>query len=246
MIEVINLTKKFPDSATNRTSLKKALLSLPKRIINKDITEKTSRSGLNNISFNVNRGEILGVIGRNGSGKSTLAKILAGVSFPTLGEVKINGRVAGLLELGAGFHPELSARENIYLNGMLLGLTKKEISQRVEEILDFAGLTERQNEPIRTFSTGMQMRLGYSIATHVSADILIIDEALAVGDEEFQEKCKDHLLFLKNQGVTMIVITHDLGFIEKECTSALLLNYGDMICYGNVDETLKVYKDLII
>lgn len=248
MVDVKGLYKAFPAASTQRKSLKSTILSLPKSLFNLVKNEKKDnlRYGLKDISFSINKGEVLGVIGKNGSGKSTLAKVLAGVTYPTSGEVCIQGRVAGLLELGAGFHPDLSAKENVYLNGMLLGLRKSDIDKRIDNILEFAGLTKRSADPIRSFSTGMQMRLGYAIATNVSADLLIIDEALAVGDEQFQNKCKLHLKRLRDEGVTMIVITHDLGFIQSECTQALLLNEGQIIAYGEVAGVLEHYHSLAL
>ncbi|MBD2867962.1 ABC transporter ATP-binding protein [Paenibacillus arenilitoris] len=245
VINVKDVTKDFPLIATNRESLKSTLLNMPKKLFNKKMNFIPKHSGLKNISFSLKKGETLGIVGRNGSGKSTLAKLLAGVTYPTTGKIEIDGRVAGLLELGAGFHPELSAKQNIFLNGMLLGLTRKEIELKVDEILSFANLEDRVNQPIRTFSSGMQMRLGYSVATHVEADLLIIDEALAVGDEEFQIKCKAHLNKLRDIGTTMVVITHDMSFIEKHCSTALLIDHGSLILNGTPNEVISKYKNLI-
>lgn len=197
---------------------------------------------LKNINLEVKKGEILGVIGRNGSGKSTLLKLIAGVTTPTKGEIKVSGKVSPLIELGAGFHPELTGRENIYLNGSILGLTKKEIRKRFKEIVDFAELWEFINTPIKYYSSGMSMRLGFSVAISVEPEILLIDEILAVGDIAFQKKCMEKMEEFKRMGVTIVFVSHSLGAVKAFCQRVIWLEKGEIKEEGKPEKVISAYQ----
>lgn len=197
---------------------------------------------LSNISFQVKRGEILGIIGRNGSGKSTLLKVIAGIYKPSIGHVQVNGTLAPLLELGAGFHHELTGRENILLNGLLLGFTKSDMKQREERIIDFAELGDFIDVPVKQYSSGMYMRLAFSVATEVNPDILLLDEILAVGDTAFQQKCLARLQEFRRSGKTILFVTHSPTHVHTYCDRVVVLGYGKMLHEGNTEEALKVYE----
>ena len=198
---------------------------------------------LKDISFDVGRGEVFGIMGLNGAGKSTLLKIIAGVFKPTLGAVTVNGAISPLLELGAGFDPETSARDNIYMNGAMYGFSTKFMDTKYNEILDFAELWEFENVALKNFSSGMMGRLGFAVATSVKPEILIVDEILGVGDYKFQEKCENRIMDMISGGVTVLLVTHDVDKIKEMCTRALLLEKGNLICLGSVDEVCEVYGD---
>src|SRR5438067_2158801 len=183
---------------------------------------------LKHVSFQVAEGEMVGIIGRNGSGKSTLLKIIAGVYIPTSGEVAVNGSIAPLIELGAGFHHELTGRENILLNGLLLGLTKRQVKEREERILEFAELGDFIDSPVKQYSSGMYMRLAFSVAIEVDPDILIIYEILAVGDASFREKCYERLRNFRDRGKTIVLVSHDVNMIKLFCDRVLLINKGEL------------------
>ena len=200
---------------------------------------------LEDISFEVSKGETLGIVGPNGSGKSTILKLIAGVMSPTRGKVTVNGKVSPLIELGAGFHPELSGRENIYLNGTILGLKKKEIDKNFNDIVDFAEVWEFINQPIKHYSSGMYMRLAFAIAVYVNPEILILDEVLAVGDPNFQAKCFKKMEEFKNNSVTIIYISHNMLQVEKFCSRVIYLNQHKIKGNGKPDIICKQYlKDL--
>lgn len=198
-------------------------------------------NALAGVSFTVNDGETVAVIGRNGSGKSTLLGILSRVYRPTSGRVVINGKVSGLLELGAGFHPELTGIENIYLNGSILGMRRREIDKRLPEIIAFAELEQFIDAPLRTYSSGMVMRLGFSIAIQVDPDILLVDEVLAVGDESFQRKCYDKVREFQQSGKTILFVSHDLDAIRKVATRVIWLNSGVIRADDGVERVLDEY-----
>lgn len=200
---------------------------------------------LNDVSFQVKKGEIVGLVGFNGAGKSTMLKILAGILTPTKGTVKVIGSVAPLIEVGAGFDPELTARENIYLNGAILGHSKKFMDSKFDEIIDFAELKDFVDVPVKNFSSGMYARLGFSIATMVKPDILIVDEVLSVGDYKFQEKCEKRIQAMIDNGVTIILVSHDIGMIERLCTKVIWLNHGNVKDIGNADKICEEYKNCI-
>lgn len=196
---------------------------------------------LHDVSMTIQRGETVGIIGRNGSGKSTLLQLLCGILTPTGGMIELNGRIAALLELGAGFHPEFTGRENIYLNGLLLGLTKTEMDERFEEIVRFADIGEHLNQPVRTYSSGMYLRLAFAVAARVDADILIVDEALAVGDFKFQQQCMHHLAKCQKAGTTVIVVSHDLGVIKALCHRVFCMDNGGIVDSGDAGRVVDRY-----
>lgn len=198
---------------------------------------------LNHISFDVQKGDILGFIGFNGAGKSTLLKILAGVLTPTTGSVTVKGTIAPLIEVGAGFDPELTARENIYLNGAILGYSKAFIEQKFDSIIEFAELKDFVNVPVKNFSSGMYARLGFSIATAVQPDILIVDEVLSVGDFRFQEKCEERIRKMIEDGVTILLVSHDMDMIERLCNKVLWLDHGQMRGMGNTQMICAEFKE---
>lgn len=201
---------------------------------------------LKDINFEVRSGEALGIIGRNGAGKSTLLKILSKVTAPTTGSVKIKGRVASLLEVGTGFHPELTGRENVFLNGAILGMTKNEIKNKFDEILDFSGVEKYIDTPVKRYSSGMYVRLAFGVAAHLEPEILIVDEVLAVGDAEFQKKCLGKMKDVSGEGRTVIFVSHNMGAISSLCNSCLLLNNGILSMNGNTQEVInKYYRQLV-
>ena len=198
---------------------------------------------LQGVDLEVGRGEIFGIIGRNGAGKSTLLKVISRVLVPTQGRVRIRGRVSPLLELGAGFHPELTGTENVYLNGTLLGHSTRELEDRMEDILKFAELGGFIDAPLRTYSSGMVARLGFAVATAWQPDILILDEVLAVGDEAFQRKCQDRMEAFRSLGTTTLLVTHSMGTVTSLCTRAAWLEHGKIRSNGAVDKVIQDYRD---
>ncbi len=197
------------------------------------------------LSFEVSSGEMVGIVGRNGSGKSTLLKLLAGIVRPTRGSVEVRGRLAALLELGAGFHPEISGRENILINGLLLGLSRREISQRFGQIVRFAELEEFLDAPVKTYSSGMAVRLGFSIAAHSDPDVLLVDEVLAVGDEAFSHRCLEKFAEFERAGKTILVVSHDLALVSERCRRAIWLDHGRLEADGPARETVALYRERV-
>ncbi len=195
------------------------------------------------VSFEVKRGETLGIIGHNGAGKSTILKLLANITTPTSGEISINGRLSALIEVGSGFHPELTGRENIYLNGSILGMRRREITEKLVRIVDFAGIQQFLDTPVKRFSSGMYVRLGFSIAAHLDPDILLLDEVLAVGDASFQSKCLQRISELKQAGTTIVFISHDLGAVERVCDRVLLMKGGRIVKSGSAREVINAYEN---
>ena len=200
---------------------------------------------LDRISFSVNQGEVLGLIGENGSGKSTVLKLIAGISSPTSGQIQVEGRVSSLLEIGTGFHPEMTGRENIFLSGALLGIPQETIHAAFEDIVRFAELEKFIDTPVKHYSSGMYMRLGFSVATRVNPDILLIDEVLAVGDDIFQKKCKDVIRHMGDQGKTLVFVSHDLGSVNEICSRCLLLDKGSIVADGLPREVIHEYEKRI-
>jgi lipopolysaccharide transport system ATP-binding protein len=196
---------------------------------------------LKDISFEVNKGEVIGVIGKNGAGKSTLLKVLSQITKPTGGRIEINGRVASLLEVGTGFHPELTGRENIYLNGTILGMSRKEVKAKFDEIVDFSGVEKFLDTPVKHYSSGMYVRLAFAVAAHLEPEILIIDEVLAVGDAEFQKKCLGKMKDVAEKGRTVIFVSHNMAAVEKLCSKCFLLNQGELVFSGTSSETISQY-----
>lgn len=199
---------------------------------------------LQDISFSVKHGETFGVIGPNGCGKSTLLKVIAGVLYPDSGRVKINGRIAPFLELGVGFQPELSARDNVYLYGAIMGLTRKDVDCRYEEIMDFSELKRFENMKLRNFSSGMYVRLAFATAIQTDPDIMLVDEVLSVGDESFQKKCGDKIDEIRKAGKTILLVSHDLGTVRSLCGRCLLLNHGQILALGETEVVLSEYERL--
>ncbi|OJW75066.1 ABC transporter ATP-binding protein [Spirosoma sp. 48-14] len=200
---------------------------------------------LKDINFEIERGDAVGIIGRNGAGKSTLLKILSRVTSPTKGLIKGNGRVASLLEVGTGFHPELTGRDNIYLNGAILGMRKYEISKKFDEIIDFAGVERYINTPVKRYSSGMYVRLAFAVAAHLESEILIVDEVLAVGDAEFQSKCLGKMGEVsKGEGRTVLFVSHNMGAVSQLCKKGILLNSGKILDSGKVNKVLEAYNNI--
>ena len=217
-------------------TLKSALLKRDLRL-----SPESSVAAVKNVSFTVERGEAFGIVGRNGSGKSTLLKLISGILKPTSGRIIVSGRVAALIELGAGFHPEITGRENIYINGIMLGLSRREIDQRFDRIVEFAGIGEFLDEPVKTYSSGMYVRLGFAVAVHVDPDILLIDEVLAVGDEEFSQKCIAKIQEMKYRGVTLIFVTHQLDQVRNLCDRAAWIDHGELASAGDPMRVVDAY-----
>ena len=198
---------------------------------------------LKNVSFEVEKGDAVALIGINGSGKSTLLKCIAGVLYPTTGDVSINGSIAPLIELGAGFDMDLTARENIYLNGAVLGYDRDFMNRHFDNIIDFAELWDFLDVPVKNFSSGMVARLGFAIATEVKAEILIVDEVLAVGDFRFQQKCKERIANLLSGGTTLLFVSHSIEQVKELCNKAAWIDHGNLMYYGPTDEACKLYEE---
>jgi lipopolysaccharide transport system ATP-binding protein len=196
---------------------------------------------LKDINFDVNQGEVLGIIGKNGAGKSTLLKILSRVTTPTTGKISIHGRMASLLEVGTGFHPELTGRENVFLNGAIMGMSKAEIKSKFDEIVDFSGVERYIDTPVKRYSSGMHVRLGFAVAAHLEPEILVVDEVLAVGDAEFQKKCLGKMKTVSGEGRTVLFVSHNMGAVKTLCNRGLLLENGTLTYDGNIDETVNRY-----
>jgi ABC-type polysaccharide/polyol phosphate transport system ATPase subunit len=200
---------------------------------------------LKNLTFEVAKGETLGIVGRNGSGKSTLLKLIAGVTAPTHGDVLVVGRVSPLIELGAGFHPDLTGRENIYLNASILGMTSREIEEQYDAIVDFAELAEFIDTPVKRYSSGMYARLGFAVAVHSNPDLLLVDEVLSVGDSFFQEKCLHKMREFKASGMTIVLVSHNPGLVAEFCDRAIWIDHGHLLREGRADEVIAEYLEKI-
>lgn len=238
-IEVIEMTKNFKLYYDKPNTLKE-------RIVFWNKTKKEIRTVLKNINLKIKKGDTVALIGTNGSGKSTLLKLMTKIIYPSSGKIITNGKLTSLLELGAGFHPDFTGRENIYFNASIFGLTKKEIDDRIEEIIKFSELEEFIDNPVRTYSSGMYMRLAFSVAINVDAEILLIDEILAVGDQHFQDKCFEKLKELKESDKTIVIVTHSLNVVRQLCNRAIWIYDGEVRMDGTpdkvVDEYLKICK----
>jgi len=196
---------------------------------------------LDDVSFEVRRGEAFGIVGSNGAGKSTILKLLSGIMKPTRGSITVRGRLSALIEVGAGFHPDLTGRENVYLNGTILGMTKEEIRRKFDEIVDFGGLREFIDTPVKRYSSGMYARLGFSVAAHVEPDLLIVDEVLSVGDYLFQQKCIDRMTSIVKGGTTVLFVSHNLHAVSELCQRSMLLENGKMLACGPTDDVIRQY-----
>lgn len=227
-ISVTGISKKFDLGAINSETLREHLTEFVRRLSSKakPTDSKEEFWALKDISFSVKPGEVVGIIGKNGAGKSTLLKILSRITPPTKGQIEINGRLASLLEVGTGFHPELTGRENVYLNGSILGMKKAEINEQFDAIIDFAGIHKFVDTPVKRYSSGMYVRLAFAVAAHLNPEILIIDEVLAVGDLEFQKKCLGKMNELASTGRTIIFVSHNMGAVLDLCNRAILIENG--------------------
>ena len=238
-IELVNVSKIYRRYSTKQfATLKSALLQ---RSMVRDLRPGETFPALSDVSFSVPKGSTFAVIGRNGSGKSTALKLVAGITKPTGGSVRVDGRISALIELGAGFHPEISGRENVFINGIMLGLTKRQIHDRFDEIVEFAELQRVIDAPVKTYSSGMYMRLGFAVAIHVDPDVLLIDEVLAVGDEGFTHKCLDKFAEFRRSGKTILLVTHSLGLVENLCDDAVWLDDGRLQAHGDPKRVVGAY-----
>jgi ABC-type polysaccharide/polyol phosphate transport system ATPase subunit len=248
ILEFNNVWKKFK-RGEKLNSLRDALphycsllLSQAKRKDSLDAMEFWAVEGLD---FQVQKGDILGIIGPNGAGKSTVLKLLSKIILPDKGNIKINGRLSALIEVTAGFHPELTGRENVYLNGTIMGMSKKEIDSKFDEIVEFSGLKDFINTPVKRYSSGMYSRLGFSVAAHMDPDILLVDEVLSVGDMAFQSKCVRKMKELLSSGATIVLVSHDLGLVENLCKRVILIDEGKSLKEGLTGEVIPYYQDLV-
>ncbi|MGH9328848.1 MAG: ABC transporter ATP-binding protein [Vicinamibacterales bacterium] len=239
-IEVSQATKIYRRYSGRRqfATLKSALLT---GSLIRNLRPEERFTAVEDVSFDVAAGRTLGIIGRNGSGKSTMLKLVAGITKPTSGSVRVDGRVSALIELGAGFHPEISGRENVFINGIMLGLSKREVARRFDEIVEFAELAEFIDAPVKTYSSGMYMRLGFAVAIHVDPDVLLVDEVLAVGDESFTHKCLDKFAEFKRRGKTILLVTHSLGLVERFCDEAIWFDAGRVRASGDPKRVVDSY-----
>src|SRR5215204_2192801 len=239
-IDVVNISKIYRRFARQKqfATLKSALLS---GSLIRDLQPDETFPALRGVSFQVPKGCTYGVIGRNGSGKSTLLKCVAGITRPTEGSIVVDGRISALIELGAGFHPEISGRENVFINGIMLGLSKREVAKRFDEIVEFAEMKDFIDAPVKTYSSGMYMRLGFAVAIHVDPDVLLVDEVLAVGDEGFTHRCLDKFAEFKRRGKTILLVTHALSMVERFCDEALWLDAGGKKGIGDPKRIIDAY-----
>lgn len=240
-IKVENVSKRYViGEKASYLTLRDKLVELPRRIF-KGPAKTKAFWALKNVSFEVKKGEVLGIIGRNGAGKSTLLKILARITEPTSGRITMHGRVASMLEVGTGFNPELTGRENIYLNGAIIGMKKEEIAQKFDEIVAFAGVDKFLDTPVKHYSSGMYVRLAFAVAAHLDSDVLLVDEVLAVGDTEFQRKCMGKMNSLAGFGNTIILVSHNIDIIKKMCEKVLYLDGVMASHFGSVEKIVKLY-----
>lgn len=237
-IKVENLSKQYILNAQRSESFRETLTQFFRQ---KKADKKSVFQAISNISFEIQKGEVVGVIGRNGAGKSTLLKLLSRITKPSEGTITINGRVASLLEVGTGFHPELTGRENIYLNGTILGMSKKEVTQKLDEIIAFSGVQRFIDTPVKHYSSGMYVRLAFSVAAHLEPEILIVDEVLAVGDADFQKKCIGKMKDVAGSGRTVLFVSHNIAAIKSLCTKGMVLKNGGLIFEGNVNDCVDFY-----
>ena len=233
-IIVENVCKSFDIYMDKANSIKEKMLFWKRN-------RKEVRQVLKGINLNIKKGEAVALIGVNGSGKSTLLKLMTKIIYPNKGKILINGKLTSLLELGAGFHPDFSGRENIYFNASIFGLTKKQIDERIDKIIEFSELGNYIDNPVRTYSSGMYMRLAFAVAINVDADILLVDEVLAVGDQHFQDKCIAKMKELKEEGKTMVFVTHSLGTVKDFCNRAVWLSNGEIKMDGEPDGVIEEY-----
>ena len=239
-IKVEHVSKSFRLPHNRQNSIKSSLINFIK---GGDRTFETQEA-LKDISFEIKKGEFFGIVGRNGSGKSTLLKMLAGIYTPNEGGIKVNGKLTPFIELGVGFNPELTGRENVFLNGALLGFNRKEMAAMYDDIVEFAEIERFMDQKLKNYSSGMQVRLAFSIAIRVNTDILVLDEVLAVGDAAFQEKCFEYFYNLKQENRTIVFVSHDMASVQKFCDRAVVINNGELLFSGKATEAALLYKEL--
>lgn len=246
VIEFQNVTKRY--QIAGGTSLRDLITAAPRQLLRRNGAGQASGRhflALDGVSFGVERGEVLGIIGHNGAGKTTILKLLSRVTRPTAGRINVQGRLSALIELGAGFHPDLSGRENVYLNGAILGLKKKDIDRQFDSIVAFSGLERFLEMPVKRYSSGMYVRLGFAVAIHVEPEVLLVDEVLAVGDVAFQKKCVGKMEDVASQGRTVLFVSHNLAAIKELCQTSIVLNGGRMAYRGPVVQGLAHYGQLL-
>lgn len=250
VIKIENLTKQYKLGVISAKTLRAEIAAFTAKLLGKEnpnskiglTVKKGMFNALDNVNLEIFKGETVGIIGRNGAGKSTLLKVLSKITTPTSGAAYINGRISSMLEIGTGFHPELTGRENIYLNGAILGMSKKEITQKLEDIIEFSECREFIDTPVKRYSSGMYVKLAFSVAAHLTSEILIMDEVLAVGDAAFQQKCIDKMLSLaKSEGRTILYVSHNMSTVERLCSRAIVLDKGRVICDSDTHTAIEAY-----
>lgn len=243
-IKAENLSKCYKLGQFGASSLREEASHLIRRLRTRGQSAEGAKNdfwALKNLNFEIEQGDVVGIIGRNGAGKSTLLKLISRITTPSQGEIRLRGKVAALLEVGTGFHQELTGRENIYLNGTILGMKKREIDRKLDEIIAFSGIEKHIDTPVKRYSSGMNVRLGFAVAAHLEPDILIVDEVLAVGDLEFQKKCLSKMQDISGHGRTVLFVSHNMSSIRTVCRNALLLSAGQIEKQGSVDEVIDAY-----
>jgi len=240
-IKVDNVSKTFKLPREKNTSIKSAAINIFRARKGYDL-----QRALDDVSFEIKKGEFFGIVGKNGSGKSTLLKLLAGIYTPTKGSIQVNGKLTPFIELGVGFNAELTGRENVYLNGALLGFSRKEMQAMYKDIVEFAELKRFMDQKLKNYSSGMQVRLAFSIAIRAQSDILLIDEVLAVGDAAFQTKCYNYFYELKKKNTTVVFVSHDRGALERFCENGVLINDGEVVSSGPIQDVLKDYTSIVL
>ncbi|SEK45788.1 ABC-type polysaccharide/polyol phosphate transport system, ATPase component [Pseudobutyrivibrio ruminis] len=247
IIRISNLKKKYRLGQIGTTTLSEAIENRINKLKNRSIVTEGKKDfwALNGISLDINKGDTVGIIGGNGAGKSTLLKILSGITAPTEGQIEYTGTISSMLEVGTGFNAEMTGRENIYLNGTILGMTRKEIDSKIDEIIEFSECEQFIDTPVKRYSSGMYVKLAFSVAAHLDSEILIMDEVLAVGDMNFQQKCLKKMRSLASEdGRTVLYVSHNMATIRQLCNKCIVLNRGRLEYYGDVDEAIKLYMDM--
>ena len=242
LIACENVSKVFYHHGSGKRLLRQYIGAL----FNRREADESRFYALRNVSFEIPKGESVGIVGSNGAGKSTLLSVITGLAQPDEGSVQVNGRIAALLELGSGFHPDLTGKENIRLNAALLGFTKKETDDLYESIVDFSGVGEFINEPLRTYSSGMMLRIAFSVAVNVDPDVLLIDEILAVGDQAFQAKCLERIQRLRSGGTTLLCVSHSAALLGQFCDRAIWLDHGQVVMQGEINEVVQAYEGRVV
>lgn len=241
VIEFKNVSKAFKIYQNKSYSIKEKFIN---KLLNKNKLMIERYQVLKNVSFQIPKGETVGIIGENGTGKSTTLKLISKILYPDAGEISVNGKVSSLIEVGAGFQPDLSGRENVYLYGSILGLSKNVIDERYDSIVEFSEIEHFMDTPVKNYSSGMYMRLAFSVAIHVDPDILVIDEVLAVGDEAFQKKCIDRILSFKERKMTIVFVSHDMNAVKKICDRVFFVKRGGEVIEGTPDAMIEKYRNI--